>query len=174
MEQGSNLLLERMNATKDKSEYRRIRGVYLYTVEKMSGPIIAKALGCVEDTVYRWVACYKAVGIDGLIAKPRGGRRWAYMTLEEEKALLNQITPEANKGLVVVSFIVRKAVEEKLCHSVSPDYAEDLLNRHGWRKVTPRTKHPKSSKEEQEEFKKKHQNSSKKQQVHLTHKIVDL
>lgn len=65
------------------------------------------------------------------------------MSLEEEKKLLESLLGKANKELVVISKIVRNEAEEKLGHSVSADYAEDLLNRHEWQKIMPKPKHPK-------------------------------
>jgi transposase len=174
MESSSNQLLDRMKATKDKTEHTKFRAMHLYKVEKMSAGEVAKMVGTTIGNIYQWAYKYKKFGIDGLSNKSRGGRRWSYMSLEEEKALLEQLTPEANKGLVIISKVVRSAAEEKLGKPVSADYAEDLLNRHNWRKVSPRSKHPKSSKDEQEEFKKKSQKLSKKQRVHLTYKIIDL
>jgi hypothetical protein len=71
------------------------------------------------------------------------------MPLAEKKQLLDKITNDALKGLVVISKVVRSKAEQRLERSVSPDYAEDLLNRHEWRKIAPRPKHPKSSVEKQ-------------------------
>lgn len=151
-------LQSRMESTKDKVEYVKMRAVYLHKAEKMKSSAVAKAVGTTKGMVYQWAHRYKKLGIDGLINKPRGGRTWAFMTLEEEKKLLERMTNDASKGLVVISKVVKEAAEQQLGKSVSPDYAEDLLNRHDWRKVVPRPKHPKSSTEEQEAFKKKCQN----------------
>jgi transposase len=167
-------LQDRMESTRDKVEYMKMRAVYLHKAEKMKGLEAAKAVGTTKGQVYQWAHRYKKFGIDGLINKPRGGRTWAFMALEEEKNLLESLTNDASKGLIVITKIVKNAAEQQLGRSVSADYAEDLLNRHGWRKVAPRPKHPKSNVEEQEEFKKKRQNSLKKLRVHLTHKVIDL
>lgn len=167
-------LLGRMNSTKDKNEFVKLQTIQLYVFEKKQASEVAKIVGKKVGMIYQIAHRYKKLGIDGLINKPRGGRKWAYMELEEERKLLESLTGDANKGLVIISKIVRNDAEEKLGHPVSADYAEDLLNRHGWRKIMPKPKHPKSSPEEQEEFKKKCQKPSKKQRVHLTYKIIDL
>ena len=167
-------LLDRMNSTKDKNEFIKLKAIQLYKIEKMPAPEVSKIVGKSVAMIYQWAHRYKKFGLDGLINKPRGGRKWAYMDFEEEKKLLKTLNNDASKGLVVISKVIRNKAEETLGHPVSADYAEDLLNRHGWRKKMPRPKHPKSSKKEQEEFKKKCRNSSKKQRVHLTYKIIDL
>jgi transposase len=148
-------LQDRMNITQDKNEYIKMRAVYLHKVEKISASNVAKAVGSTTGMVYHWAHRYKKLGIEGLIKKPTGGRTWAYMTLEEEKKLLDSITEDAMNGLIVISKIVRKKAGQILGKPVSADYAEDLLNRHGWRKIAPRTRHPKSTPEIQEAFKKK-------------------
>jgi hypothetical protein len=79
------------------------------------------------------------------------------MSLEEEKKLLEELYNDASKGLIVISKAIKLKAEEKLGKTVSHDFATDLLNRHGWRKIVPRPKHPNSSKEKQEEFKKNFQ-----------------
>jgi transposase len=151
-------LQDRMESSKDKNEYIKIRTVYLRKIEKMKVKDVAKAVGKSIKMVHQLTYRYNKFGIEGLINKPRGGRTWSYMSLEEEKKLLDKVTNNALNGLIVISKIIRSEVEQKLGRPVSADYAEDLLNRHGWRKVAPRPKHPKSSVEKQEEFKKKCQN----------------
>ena len=167
-------LLDRMNSTKDKKEFVKLQTIYLYVIEKRPAFEVAKIVNKRVGRIYQIAHRYKKMGLDGLINKPRGGRKWAYMSLDEERKLLESLTGKANKGLVVISKIVKNDAEEKLGHPVSADYAEDLLNRHGWRKIMPKPKHPKSSVEEHEEFKKKCPKPSKKQRVHLTYKIIDL
>src|ERR1700738_2094717 len=147
-------LRDRMASTKDKNEYMKMRAVYLSKVEKMKGKDVAKVIGTSVGMVHQLTYRYKKFGIDGLINKPCGGRTWSYMSLAEEKALLDEVINDASKGLIVISKIIRSKAEQKLGKPVSADYAEDLLNRHGWRKVAPRPKHPKSSIKDQEEFKK--------------------
>ena len=155
-------LLDRMNSTKDKNEFVKLQTINLYVIEKKPASEVAKIVGKKVGMIYQIALRYKKWGLDGLTNKPRGGRKWSYMSLEEEKNLLDSLIEKASKGLVVISKIVRNAAEEKLGHPVSADYAEDLLNRHGWRKIMPRSKHPESSTQEQEEFKKKCLNLSKK------------
>jgi transposase len=163
-----------MNSTNDKREFVKLQTIHLYVIEKKPASEKAKIVNKKVGMIYQIAHRYKKFGLDGLINKPRGGRKWSFMTFDEEKKLLESLTDEAKKGLVVISKIVRNNAEEKLGHPVSADYAEDLLNRHGWRKIMPKTKHPKSSPDEQEEFKKKCPQSSKKQQIRLTRKIIDL
>lgn len=167
-------LKDKMNATKNKIEYMKMRSVYLRKAEKMKAAEVAIAVGTTKGLIYQWTYRYKKYGVDGLINKPCGGRIWAYMSLEKEKELLESITPDAMNGLVVITKVIREKAEQILQKSVSADYAEDLLNRHGWRKIAPRTRHPKSTPEAQEEFKKKCQSSSKKSLAPSLIKLINL
>jgi len=81
-------------------------------------------------------------------------RRRAYLTLEEEAALLEELRSRAGQGLLITAKAVRSQAQARLGHPVSEDHAYDVLHRHGWRKIAPRPTHPESDPEEQEAFKK--------------------
>lgn len=63
----------------------------------------------------------------------------------------------AKQGKVVIARTIRERVEKELGKKVSKDYTYDLLHRHGWRKISPRPRHPKGDPSLQEEFKKNYQ-----------------
>lgn len=149
------LLMKRMQETTNKTEYKKLQTVKLYFIDDKRAEEVAKIMDTSVKMVYYIAGKYKKFGLSGLINKKRGGRKWAYMTLEEEKELLESMREEASKGMFVIVKLIKVKAEEKLGYPVSHDYVQDLLNRHGWRKLMPRPKHPKSSKEEQEHFKKK-------------------
>ena len=83
-----------------------------------------------------------------------GGRRRALMTLEEEKAFLAPWVEHARTAGVLVVSPLRAALAEKLGRKVAPSVVYRLLARHGWRKVAPDTRHPKSDLRTQEAWKK--------------------
>jgi len=76
--------------------------------------------------------------------KPWGGRRRALMSLEEEKAFLEPWVEQARGAGVLVVSPLRAALAEKLGRKVTSSVVYRLLTRHGWRKVAPDTRHPKS------------------------------
>jgi transposase len=57
----------------------------------------------------------------------------------------------------VVISPIRAALSQRLGQPVKPSVVYRLLARHGWRKVAPDTRHPKSKPEVQEEWKKNSQ-----------------
>lgn len=84
-----------------------------------------------------------------------GGRRRAMMTVEEETAFLAPWAEQAREAGVLVVSPLRTALAEKLGRKkVAPSVVYRLLARHGWRKVAPDTRHPKSDPAAQAEWKK--------------------
>lgn len=83
-----------------------------------------------------------------------GGRRRALMTVEEEKTFLAPWVEQARSAGMLVVSPLRAALAEKLGRKVAPSVVYRLLARHGWRKVAPDTRHPKSDPAAQGEWKK--------------------
>jgi len=83
-----------------------------------------------------------------------GGRRHYSMTVQEEQDFLRSWEAEASEGGVLSVPPIHAALVERLGHAIPMSTTYRLLARHGWRKVQPDTKHPKSKPEVQEEFKK--------------------
>lgn len=83
-----------------------------------------------------------------------GGRRNALLTVEEEKEFLAPWLEQARAGGMLVVSPLRAALAQELGKPVKPSVVYRLLARHGWRKVAPDTRHPKSDPQAQEEWKK--------------------
>lgn len=83
-----------------------------------------------------------------------GGRRHYRMTIEEEQDFLHTWEAKADEGGVLSVPPIHAALVERLGRSIPISTTYRLLARHGWRKVQPDTKHPKSKPAVQEEFKK--------------------
>lgn len=89
-----------------------------------------------------------------VIGERRGGRRRELMSLEEEEAFLAPWVAKADTGGVLVVPPIHLAFQEQVGHKVPKSTVYRLLARHGWRKVTPDTRHPKGDESVREEFKK--------------------
>jgi transposase len=83
-----------------------------------------------------------------------GGRRQSLLAPEEESAFLKPWLESAAAGNLVVVSPIRAALAQQLGQPVKPSVVYRLLARHGWRKVAPDTRHPKSDPVVQEEWKK--------------------
>jgi transposase len=83
-----------------------------------------------------------------------GGRRRQHLTIEEEARFLEPWIEKAEAGGVLVVPPIHEALERRLGCRVASSTVYRILARHGWRKVTPDTCHPKHDAGAQEEFKK--------------------
>lgn len=115
---------------------------------------IALNMGVSVHTVHCLVSAYNRKGEKAVEAKGKGQRQKANLTIEEEKEFLKPFFEKAEKGQIATTAKIKEALEQNIGHSVAESTVYRLLNRHGWRKIVPRPAHPKTNKEEQEEFKK--------------------
>ena len=83
-----------------------------------------------------------------------GGRRRYTMTVEEEREFLRDWESKATEGGVLSVPPIHAALVGKIGRIIPISTTYRLLARHGWRKVQPDTKHPKSAPKLQEDFKK--------------------
>lgn len=125
----------------------------------MSAESISLVLSSTLTIVRRTVQNYNTNGSEFMNQLQWGGRREvrSNLSLDEEKALLVSIEKKSLKGEILTAKDIRKEVEKKVKKNVSEDYIWDLFKRHGWKKKSPRPKHPKQDLEAQEDFKKNSQ-----------------
>jgi transposase len=83
-----------------------------------------------------------------------GGRRRASLSEQEEKDFLAQWEGTSETGEVLIAAPLRSALAQRLGRPVAASVVYRMLARHGWRKVAPDTRHPKSNALIQEEWKK--------------------
>lgn len=115
----------------------------------------AQVLGVGKATVVRMQRKIR----DQVAAKPKpkapwGGRRRGHLSFEQEKEFLNPWMEKAERGGVLVVPPIHAAYEERIGCRVAASTVYRMLARHGWRKVTPDTCHPKRDVQAQEVFKK--------------------
>jgi transposase len=115
----------------------------------------AAVLGVGRATVARLQATFrKQRSVLPAFARNWGGRRQSLLTQEEEDDFLKPWLESAATGNLVVVSPMRAALAQRLGQPVKPSVVYRLLARHGWRKVAPDTRHPKSQPEVQEAWKK--------------------
>ena len=86
-----------------------------------------------------------------------GGRRRAAMSEEQESKFLEPWAEQSSDGGMLIIGPLRAALAQRLGRPVTHSVVYRLLARHGWRKVAPDTRHPKSDASVQEEWKKNSQ-----------------
>lgn len=115
----------------------------------------AAALGVGRATVARYQLRLRERVARPSQAQPQwGGRRRAAMTIEEERRFLEPWAKLSAEGGMLVVSPLRAALAQELGHPVAPSVVYRLLARHGWRKVAPDTRHPKSDPVVQQDWKK--------------------
>jgi len=144
----------RMKSSKDISEHTRWHALYLISAFKQTAQQVADNLAISKETVNKWVHNYNYYGEQSIYSHQRGGRRTAFLSWKEEEDLLAELLNQAEQGLIVIVKALKQEIEKRLDRTLSKDYAYDLLHRHGWRKVSPRPRHPKQDLAAQEEYKK--------------------
>lgn len=87
-----------------------------------------------------------------------GGRRYGYMTLEQEEDFISQFFDQALQGGVLIVNEIKRAYEREVGRKVAKTTIYRMLDRHDWRKIIPRPRHPKSNTEAQEGLKKTPEN----------------
>jgi transposase len=87
-----------------------------------------------------------------------GGRRSGYMTIEQERQFLSQFMDQASQGGILVVSKIQRAFEALVGCKVAQSTIYRMLDRHDWRTIIPRPRHPNSSTEAQEGFKKTPEN----------------
>lgn len=70
------------------------------------------------------------------------------MSEAEEQEILDRFEQKANAGQIVTVQEIKKAFDERIGKDTGRGYIYMVLARHNWRKVMPRSKHPKKADEE--------------------------
>lgn len=83
-----------------------------------------------------------------------GGRRREGLSLDDERRFLAAWSEASKAGGVLVVSPIRAALAQTLGRPVAASVVYRMLARHGWRKVAPDTRHPKSDPNVQEDWKK--------------------
>jgi transposase len=145
---------ELVTQTQNLEELRAAQAVLLPAVARTTLEQTAAILGVGRATVHRLQQRFRQLQRPA-VRRPRwGGRRRALLTPEQERTFLAPWIEQARQaGLLVVSPL-RAALSQQLGRAVAASVVYRLLARHGWRKVAPDTRHPKSDAAAQEAWKK--------------------
>jgi transposase len=115
---------------------------------------IAEKQGYARKRVSQLCAEYKKVGLEEYARHKYGGNHRS-LSVEEEKEILDRFREKAAQGEMVTVQEIKAEFERILGKDTGRGYIYMLLKRHGWRKVMPRSKHPKKASAEAIEASKK-------------------
>ena len=139
---------------KNKNIEKRLKALVLHS-EGKKHEAIAIETGFSKDYVSVLVRKYKEMGIDS-VAKNHQHSNNELMSREEEEELLAPFQAAAEGGQMVDIKEIKLAYEEKIGRELkSHGHIYRMLQRHGWRKVKPRSKHPNKASDEAVEASKK-------------------
>lgn len=115
---------------------------------------ISKKTGYHRSHVCNLIKMYFEKGLEAVSETHYVGNR-RNMSFKEEAEILEQFTQRAEKGQVLDVREIEKVYQEKVDHRIGHGQIYRVLKRHGWRKIMPRSKHPKKANDEVIETSKK-------------------
>lgn len=124
---------------------KRRMAIWLTHNERMHAHEVAKSLGVSVQAVWLWIGQYNESGPDGLLRTGRGGRRWGFLTPEQEAELLKPFLAQAKAGTPQAPAEIRSVIEKRLKRNVSMSYVYRLLRRHGWAEILAQSHQIKTS-----------------------------
>lgn len=147
-------LAERLKQANSHSEYQRIQCVLIRATLGSSAAEIAQLLGWSTATVHVLHSRFAKEGDAIFDLRGRGGRRHQHLSEDQEQDLLAPFVERAQAGGMLTVAEIQRAYQAQVGKTVAPSTIYRLLDRHGWRKVVPRLRHPKADVTAQAAFKK--------------------
>jgi transposase len=147
-------LAERLKRADSHAQYQRIQCVLLRATLGSSASQIAQLLGWSTATVHVLHSRWAKEGDAIFDLRGRGGRHHQHLSAEQEAQLLAPFVTRARAGGMLKVAEIQRAYEHQAGVTVAPSTIYRLLDRHGWRKVVPRPRHPKANIAAQGAFKK--------------------
>ncbi len=152
-EKDLEIIKKARKANKDKQVERRLNALELQASGK-SAKEIATITGFHPAYISQLMAKYRDGGIEAITGNHYGGNR-RNMSVEEEAKLLEPFRQRASQGQLIEISEIKAAYEKAVGHRIGGSQIYYVLRRHGWRKVMPRSKHPKKASDEAIEASKK-------------------
>ena len=131
---------------KDKRADARLKALEL-RAEGIKSNEVAQATGFHPAYVTTLVAKYWDKGLDAIAGNYYGGNH-RDLSVEEEVSILAPFKARDEKGELVEISEIEAAYQQTVGHSIGTSQIYYVLHRHGWRKVMPRSRHPKKASEE--------------------------
>lgn len=137
---------EELNKAKNTNSYKRLQALNLRSEGKKYAEI-TQITGFKHANITLLISKYFNCGITAITEDKRTGNN-RKLTVEQEKDLLVPFLELANAGKILVVAEIKKAYDDLTGEKSSIPTVYNLLKRHGWRKIMPRSKHPKKANDE--------------------------
>ncbi len=140
---------------KNKNTDKRLEALILRGLGMKRREVAAKT-GFSVSHITEMTSKYQNGGIETIVGNHYSGNH-RNMSYEDEEKLLQPFVEAAEKGQLVEISAILEAYEAKLGRSFEKDHGRiyRVLERHGFRKVMPRSKHPNKASDEAMEASKK-------------------
>ena len=138
---------------RDKRIEKRLEALMLRAEGKRNREISEKT-GFHTQYITVLVSRYKANGIESITGNHYHGNR-RNLSFEEEAQLLEPFCQAAEAGQIISVSEIKAVYQETVGHDIGSAQIYRVLHRHGWRKIMPRSRHPKKASEEVIETSKK-------------------
>ena len=145
MEDCANIKKAR-KANRDKQIEKRLKALSMRCDGKTLKEI-SRVTGFHRSYVSNLIRKYFEEGLASVSEKHYTGNR-RNMSIEEETTFLEPYQQRAEQGQLLDVGEIAAAYENKVGHRIGNGQIYRVLQRHGWRKVMPRSKHPKKADEE--------------------------
>ena len=149
--------IEELKAAKKKNKNKNVDKrltALLMRAEGKSREETAKVTGYKTVSITSLTAKYMTNGINAIVENHHDSNHWN-MDYEKEEELLEQFRKAAENGQVVEVSMIKEAYDKAVGHTTGSGQIYRVLHRHGWRKVMPRSRHPKKASDEAIEASKK-------------------
>ena len=133
-------------ANRDKQTEKRLK-VLTMRSEGKTLEEISRATGFHRSHISNLIRKYFEEGLASVSEKHYSGNR-RNMSIEEEESFLEPYRERAEQGQMLDVREIAAVYEERVGHRIGKGQIYRVLQRHGWRKVMPRSRHPKKAAEE--------------------------
>lgn len=147
-------VLNLLKETQDAKLYRKLEVLRL-RMDGYSNSQIAEIAQYSTSRVSALVCIYAKNGIAYFEKEQRVGGNRRNLSFENEAALLDKFKETAKAGTIVSVSDIKAAYDKECGHVSGLGTIYTVLERHGWRKVMPRSKHPLKASDEAIEASKK-------------------
>jgi transposase len=127
-----------VRTARSREDYQKRVAIWMTIEGPFPAHRVASLLLVSKQAVWLWVGQYNRLGPDGLERQGRGGRRRAYLSLDQEKALLESLKRDAQRGGAPKAREVQEEISEVTRRNVSISYVYRLFERIGWQKLGAR------------------------------------
>ena len=149
-------LSKKIKKIKDANLVFKLTAIYIMQSKELSCNETSAEVGVSHDAVRRWVHLYNEKSIEGLIDKRKNNKRPNHLFTKEFLDKVEKLlSEECPYGGIWIGKKLQRWIENNYSVRLGISTIYRLVKRLGYSWKTPRPKHKKGNKEEQENFKKK-------------------